>query len=167
MELDETEKQVQLQLKQLCDSQGVEIEPKETTILLNTLGLHCQTKSFHKISLIHSAALLNAGLVRQPSNREFQDNSRGLCKHMLNCVKSIQKDSNLIDFAFQAAVKVNEMRKISSSHQKTIRDLTKNTPMWEMEYEYMRKVNSMQTKFPTDYIGLVTLCKKSSRKQIL
>ena len=107
MDLDETEKQVQLQLKQQCNSQSVEIEPKETAVLLNRLGLHCQTKSSNKISLIHSAALLNAALVRQPSNQEFQDNLLGLCKRVLKCVKSNKLDSNFVAFVFQAAAKVN------------------------------------------------------------
>ena len=58
------ETSLQKQLRELCDSKGREINPDQSAVVLNNLSLLYRCKSPDKISLVQSAALLNAAIVR-------------------------------------------------------------------------------------------------------
>ena len=73
------------QLKQSCDSNGRERNRQESAMILNEFGLLYKTKSPDKISLIQSASLFNAAIVRQPLKQKFQDDLHQLCEHVLHC----------------------------------------------------------------------------------
>jgi len=53
-----------LELRKYCDLKGEEANLQQLAILLNKLGMLYMQKSPDKISLIQSAALLNAAIVR-------------------------------------------------------------------------------------------------------
>ena len=84
-------------LRSLCDDQGCELEEslQDSGQVLNELGLLYKTKSPDQISLIQSAALLNASIVRHPSNEKFQRDLEELCFHALECAYASQRKSNL------------------------------------------------------------------------
>ena len=114
---------LQQQLKQLCDAKGKETDPHESATVFNELGLLYKTKSPHKISLIQSAALLNAAIVRQPNNQKFQHDLHQLCKHVLKCAKAELSDANLVDNSKSVAKRVEEMRKNVKSRLKAIKKI--------------------------------------------
>ena len=68
---DNQENKLKQQMKQLCDMQGREMDKTKSASVLHKLGLLYQTKSPHKISLIQSAALLNAAIARDRSCPEY------------------------------------------------------------------------------------------------
>ena len=51
-----------------CDESGKEINPAKAAEILHQIGLIYRQRSPHKISLIKSAELLNAAIVRNPPN---------------------------------------------------------------------------------------------------
>ena len=68
---EDIEKNLQDQMKQICDSHGRETNPQESAVIFDKMGLLYQKKCPDKISLIQSAALFNAAVLRQPSNQKF------------------------------------------------------------------------------------------------
>ena len=94
--LKDAEKNLQDQLRQMCDSNGRETNPQASAAIFDKLGLLYRQKSPDKISLIQSAALFSAAIVRQPSNQKFRDHLQELCSHILICANAEQKKANLI-----------------------------------------------------------------------
>ena len=74
------------------------------------MGLLYKSKRPNKISLIQSAALFNAVIVRQPDNQRFQDDLHDLCKHVLNCATADQNVANLVGIAKRVKTQMVEMR---------------------------------------------------------
>jgi len=118
-----TENELSYQLRSFCDSKGRELFPEESSQVLNKLGLLYKTKSPDKISLIQSAALLNAAVVRQPSNENFQKDVKDLCEHVLECAGAFQKHANLITIAEEIKEMIIEMRKETNKRLKNIQPI--------------------------------------------
>ena len=73
------EAKLQAQLRRICSSKGEELYPSKSAEIFAELGLLFQAKSPDKFSLIQSAALFNAAIVRQPSNKKFHGHLQNLC----------------------------------------------------------------------------------------
>ncbi|CAK8681414.1 unnamed protein product [Clavelina lepadiformis] len=79
-ELLDEERNLSEKLKASCDDQGKEKEPKASAKILHKLGLNYMNRSPDKISLIQSAALFNAAIVRGPENvEEVREDLKKLC----------------------------------------------------------------------------------------
>jgi len=107
---DEKEKELAERLRDLCNKEGQELYPKESGKVINKLGLLYKTKSPDKISLIQSATLLNAAIVRQPSNGKFQKDLEDLCQHVLECAGAENINAGLVKIAKEIAEMATEMR---------------------------------------------------------
>ena len=59
-------------LRRLCNGKGEELFPEQSAYIFYEMGLIYKLKSPNKISLLQSAALLNAAIVRQPLDQKFQ-----------------------------------------------------------------------------------------------
>ena len=72
---DFSEKDLRLaeELRKICNEKGKENDPCASAEIFHQMGLLYKTKSPDKISLIRSAALLNAAISRQPSNQQFKE----------------------------------------------------------------------------------------------
>ena len=101
--------ELQLQLKRVCGSDGKERDVTKSAVILNKFGLLYQIKCPDKVSLIRSAALLNAAIVRQPANEMFQQNLHQLCKHVLKCANAAQKDADVIEISRTVAARIQEI----------------------------------------------------------
>ena len=152
---EKAETKLQKQLMQLCDCYGREIYPKQAAFIFNELGLLYKTKSPDKISLIQTAALLNAAIVRQPDNQKFQDDLDQLCKHVLECAFAKKTGANLIEIAQTAAAQITKMRNSVSVHLKKIQ-IPETTSMDQghqklKEIHYVDQVKLLQTNVAYNY----------------
>ena len=100
-------------LKNLCEK-GKETDPSKSAVILNEFGLLYKLKSPHKISLIRSAAFLNAACIRQPLNEIFNEDLEGLCRHVLREAGAHCPDLDLVDISRKLFQKILHMRKKSS-----------------------------------------------------
>ena len=105
------EAELQCLLQEICNFKGEELYPSKSAEILDKIGLLYQTKSRDKISLIQSAALYNAAIVRQPNNQEFRNHLQSLCNHVLICADAQQK----VDLvAFAERIKEDQLSKMRS-----------------------------------------------------
>jgi len=148
------EKRLQLKLQKACDSKGTEIDLQESASTLNELGLLYRTKSPDKISLIQSAALLNAAIVRQLSNQRFHDDLVDLCNHILACANAEKSDATLIEISKSAAEQVSDMRKTVIDKLKKIEKISRcddENITLSKEKSYVENIKSLQQQISTDY----------------
>ena len=140
-----TESELQEKLKQFCDSKGREVESHETGFIFNELGLLYKTLSPNRISLIRSAALLNAAIVRQPDNQKFQDDLDQLCKHVLECANAKKKDAKLVEISQTAANQIKKMRNQVDSKLHKIKKIPENLSDKEKQSEEKAYVEEVKT----------------------
>jgi len=125
----ETDKKTQLnlkehaleqQLKSLCDENGKERNVKQSAKIIHELGRVYRQRSPEKISLIRSAVLLNAAVVREPENRdEVETDLRELCVHVLELANARNKKADLLLTSNSIYEHVREMRKVVDNTIKT------------------------------------------------
>ena len=74
-----------------CDESGKETNPAKAAEILHQIGLIYRKRSPDKISLIKSAGLLNAAIVRNPPNvSQIKSDLSELCHHILQTAKANQ-----------------------------------------------------------------------------
>jgi len=151
---EKAETELQKQLTKLCDRNGRETNPRQSAFLFNELGLLYKSKSPDKISLIQSAALLNAAIVRQPDNYKFQEDLQELCKHVLDCANAKQRGVSLIEISRTAVHLIQEMRSNAKSHLNGIMpfsEIENDDEKMAKEKIYVQQVKSLQTNISFDY----------------
>ncbi|CAK8687832.1 unnamed protein product [Clavelina lepadiformis] len=109
---DFSEKDLRLaeELRKICNEKGKENDPCASAEIFHQMGLLYKTKSPDKISLIRSAALLNAAISRQPSNQQFKDDLQQFCTELLQTAGAEKIDADLMQISDQAAQMIEEMR---------------------------------------------------------
>ena len=132
-------------------------------MILNEFGLLYKTKSPDKISLIQSASLFNAAIVRQPLKQKFQDDLHQLCEHVLHCAKARDKDANLVKFSQTVACRVKKMRNNAFSHLETIRQISDKTEFQKVKVKKQKDFIQRVRELLLDY-QLIT---KASWQQFL
>ena len=74
-----------------CDESGKETNPAKAAETLHQIGLIYRKRSPDKISLIKSAGLLNAAIVRNPPNvSQIKSDLSELCRHILQTAEANQ-----------------------------------------------------------------------------
>ena len=145
---------LQQQLKELCDFKGREINPDQSAVVLNNLGLLYRCKSPDKISLIQSAALLNAAIVRQPENKKFQNDLKDLCRYVLEFANASDKDADLLQISNSAVTQIKEMRNMVRNRLKAIKKVPKSedqTMILGKQKAYAKDLQSLQRQIANDY----------------
>ncbi|CAK8687874.1 unnamed protein product [Clavelina lepadiformis] len=94
----------------ICDDRDEEIDICASAENFHQMGLLYKVKSPDKISLIRSAALLNAAISRQPSNPQFKDDLQQFCTELLETAGAEKMDADLMQISNQAAQMIKEMR---------------------------------------------------------
>ena len=98
-------------LKSLCDENGREVDKRKTAELFYQMALECFAQSPDRISLIRSAALLNAAIVRKLDNvKHIKASLCKLCSHLLAVAGSNVKKANLVEKAKDVADEITNMR---------------------------------------------------------
>ncbi|XP_076810289.1 uncharacterized protein LOC143453023 [Clavelina lepadiformis] len=109
---DDDEKELINELKnEHCYANGREKSPQEAAKIFHKLGLAYMKKTNDKISLIQSAALLNAALARIPDNVEgIESDLRHLCSLVLKAAGAYDQTIDLTEKAKIIGEQVKQMR---------------------------------------------------------
>jgi len=151
---EEKEDLLSQKLQNLCDTKGKENSPQESATIFNELGLLYKTRSPDKISLIQSAALFNAAIVRQPTNQLYQENLQQLCKHVLQCAKALKPEMNLIRISQHIKEMVEEMRFNTNIALQKIKRIPESVTLEEVhkiEKEKTGNIKTLQNKIAEEY----------------
>ena len=135
---EEKDDELSRKLRMFCDSEGKEIFPTKAGHVFNELGLLYRTKSPDKISLIQSAALLNAAILRQPLNKKYRKDLEDLCKHVLQCSRASQRKTNLIEVSKQVKEMIMEMREQAKNSLKSFKPIKERRNAFEAVLEFLR-----------------------------
>jgi len=110
-------------LRQICDGNGKETKPELSAEFLHKIGQIYRGKSPDKLSLIQSAALLNAAILRKPANVLEVENDLGeLCSHVLQLAQANDKKADLIK---QARCIKQDVLKLREMVDKTLAEIDK------------------------------------------
>ena len=153
------ERELAEELRKVCDNKGREVNFNKSSQVFNDLGLLYKSKSPDKISLIQSAALLNAAIIRQPSNKKFRTDLYDLCNHILKCANAENTKADLIKISLTAARKIDDMRKYARNNLTNIELTTEtndNDLKLKKEEDYLGKVKFLQFKISEDYKHVMT-----------
>ena len=94
-----------------CDESGKETKPAKAAQILHQIGLIYRNRSPDKISLIKSAGLLNAAIVRNPSNvLQIKSDLSELCSHILQQSNANNQTADLIGKSEQVKISVTKLR---------------------------------------------------------
>ena len=156
IELDEIENDLALEIKHLCDDKGKETDAQATAVLLYKLGKVYHKRSPDMFSLIRSAVLYNAALVRKPSSAEtIQDDLQCLCTHVLDLANAKIKDVQLIE---QEANIIKEeimmLRKTTAQTLDTIKPIPEcanDNELQQLEEEKISSIQELQNQITNNY----------------
>ena len=94
-----------------CDESGKETNPAKAAEIMHQIGLIYRNRSPDKISLIKSAGLLNAAIVRNPSNvSQIKSDLSELCRHILEQSNANSQTADLIGKSEQVKLSVTKLR---------------------------------------------------------
>jgi len=94
-----------------CDQTGKETNLRKAAEILHQIGLVYRKRSPDKISLIKSAGLLNAAIVRNPSNVfQIKFDLSELCQHIIQITGTKVQNVNLISRAKEDKLLITSMR---------------------------------------------------------
>ena len=150
-------------LKSCCNSKGQEAFPLKSASVLNELGLLYKQKSPDKISLIQSSVLLNGAIVRQPTNKKFQDDLHLLCNHVLQCSQARKQKSNLVELSECVKSKIRKMRQETDFALRNIKRIPDNvTSMEELIRETIKinQIKELQNQIAQQYIDIMAYISK-------
>ena len=100
------------QMKDTCfDESGKETNPAKAAEILHQIGLIYRQRSPDKNSLIKSAELLNAAIVRNPPNvLQIKSDLSELCRHILEQSNANNQTADLIGKSQQVKISVTNLR---------------------------------------------------------
>ena len=117
---DEEFKLAQHMKENYCDDSGKEINAENAAETLHKIALIYKKKDPDKISLIKSAGLLNAAIVRNPSNvSQIKFDLSDLCRHILRQANAKKQNVDLIQKAEEVKASVNKLRNEVSEYLAT------------------------------------------------
>ena len=146
------------QLKNLCDDSGKEIDPSKSAAIIHELGLIYRQRSPDKFSLIRSAGLLNAAIVRKPSDvSQIEQDLTDLCKHILQQAEAANQTADLIAKAKEIKSSFTELRDevdqclSKSVESEPLTDIAQNEIPTKLEIDKISTIQSIQTKIKDTY----------------
>ena len=152
---DLNEDQLASQLKEFCDEDGNEINPQSSAPILHQLAkLYQQRDPTDQLSLIKSAALFNAAMVRSPGHAEMEieEDLQKLCKHILNAANAKEKDVNLVEKAENFKEEIMALRSKVSFKLSQIKPIPDEHPnLFELQMEKMFAITHLQNQITYDY----------------
>ena len=162
------EHQLAQQLKDQCDDSGKEIDPFTSATIIQELGLIYRQRSPDKFSLIKSAGLLNAAIIRKPLNvSEIKEDLADLCKHVLQQAEAANQKADLIEKADEIKSAFNQLRdevdqflSISkSAENETSAEGAQNEISTKLDEDKISNIEFIQTKITGTYVKtMADLC---------
>ena len=147
-------------LKGICDEEGKELDAKLSAPIMHKLAKVYHKRSPDMFSLIRSAALYNAAILRSDAEKvaEIKHDLQQLCKDILNQASATNKNADLIEKANDVKQAVKEMRDKAEtclSEIKLIPDDVKDDTLTSLELEKIQSIKSLQEEITNDYIKVM------------
>jgi len=163
--LKETEDDLAEQLRTICkEEKNID---KENNLVLSKIAtiLHKMRRIYYKrspdmISLIRSAALYNAAIVRSSENtEEIEQDLKLLCEEILTQANVKQKSTNLIEHSKEVRNSVISMRKKVSHQLFLIKPIsgeqTEKLDITKLENEKIEFIKNLQDEITDNYIQIM------------
>ena len=150
VDLDKEEESLATELKQLCDDDGKEIDPTQSSPIFHKLAQVYQQRKpeflpDRMICLVKSAALFNAAIARSPENvQEIETNLKDFCTNVLHEANAKQQDADLVKQGNVVTGKVNQMRVKVEAQLKKIFIFPETTHSAERNFLQNKKVIQME-----------------------
>ena len=147
------------QLYEICNSYGKEIDLKRSIPILHDLGKEYQIQSSDKFSLLKSAALYNAALVRSPDNaQEIESDLKQLCKQILFEADAKKQDVDLVAKSREVKMNLHNLRtntRQKLSKIKQIPDVVDRNEVANLETVKIYDVRRLQEDIAAEYTNIM------------
>ena len=160
IELDlKEEDELAQELKASCDEDGKEIDAHYSAQLLYRLGQVYHKRTPDKFSLIRSAALYNAALVRNPPNKKaVEKDLQNLCSHILSLADAKIKDAQLIERAKTVKQAILQMRKRVAERLQEVKSVPEDANddlLISLEIHKIAFFQELQNQITDDYLQIM------------
>ena len=143
---DKEEISIAAQLKFFCSSSGEEQDLENSGQLLHQLACVHRHRSPDKISLIQSAGLLNAAILRKPSDvHKIRQDLTDLCQHVLHLANADNKKADLIEKSTILKDSIKRLRKDVSEKLKSVEPILNYSNKKDLEYREKDKIAKMES----------------------
>ncbi|CAK8673026.1 unnamed protein product [Clavelina lepadiformis] len=152
------------QLKEFLDKNGKEKDPMKSASIFHEMGLLYKEQSKQddsitkKLSLIRSAALLNASMTRQPGNEQFKQSLKHFCSDLLKTAGAKILDADLLKFGQEVKEMAENMRKENNESLQKVKnipyDVTLNEQK-ELEADKIASIKTIQAQITENYKNMM------------
>ncbi|CAK8673481.1 unnamed protein product [Clavelina lepadiformis] len=155
----QTEMDLISQIRKLCDNKGKEVKPTETAKLFHQLGLLYMKKK-DKRSLIRSAALLKAAIIRKPDNvDEIATDLKSLHQLILEESSAIERDADFSLISNEIRKSVDEMREYVKEELESVvslpNDLDDDDEIQKLQEQKMQQVIHIQEEVSEKFTAIM------------
>ena len=143
-ELRLAEQMKQSYCKESVGEQLKETDPKNAAEILHKIALNYKQRSPDKISLVRCVGLLNAAILRNPSNiSQIKADLIDVCKHVLEQANANTRNADLV--VAKANTVKHEIKKLRNTVDNFLKQMTSNNPKTEDLSELqVRKAEAIQ-----------------------
>ena len=129
-----------------CDKSGKETNPEKAAEILHQIGLIYRKRSPDKISLIKSAGLLNAAIVRNPPNvSQIKSDLSELCRHILEQSKANNQTADLIEKSEQVKDLTTKLRNdVMKFLKSTVSKISEGISKTQLKAQCQKKTTAIQ-----------------------
>ena len=129
-----------------CDKSGKETNPEQAAEILHKIGLIYRKRSPDNISLIKSAGLLNAAIVRNPPNvSQIKSDLSELCRHILEQSKANNQTADLIEKSEQVKDLLTKLRNdVIKFLKSTVSKISEGISKTQLRAQCQKKTTAIQ-----------------------
>ena len=148
-------------LRKICDENGKELNPAKSAPILHELGRIYHEKGqkgHHKISMIQSAALYNAAILRSSKNQTLrqtiQKDLLSLCRLILKEARANNKSSDLVEQSNKVKAAIEHMRSKVKEQLSTIIYIPESVSKHKLhclEEQKIQSIRNLQARIFNDY----------------
>ena len=130
--------------------------PKKFAEIFHQMARLYQKLSPDMLSLIRSAALYNAALVRSPGNVLIIEDLKNICKNVLNEAKAQNSNIQLIDVAQTVKQKIQELRsKVNQTLNMPVSNKNNLDKISKQKFK-TQSIRILQSEITNDYIDIMS-----------
>ncbi|CAK8673029.1 unnamed protein product [Clavelina lepadiformis] len=161
------------QLKTFLDKNGKEKSLKKSASIFHQMGLLYEEQSKQdesitkKLSLIRSAALLNAAVTRQPGNEQFKQSLKDFCSDLLKTAGAKILDADLLKIAQEDKEMAENMRKETNESLQQIKTIPYDVTIDEqkvLEAEKIANTKTIQAQITENYKNMMKFVSNECEK---
>ena len=149
-EIDKELKEFSLQLKAICDKNGIEKYFNKSAEIIHKLGMVYFRQSLNKVSLIQSVGLLNSAILRKPKNiLKVKQDLSNVCLHVLQQAKAQDSTADLMEKAIEIKQEIKAMRERITNKLKFMKIIQDWEKQCSAKVKYQQKKNRNYKRYST------------------